>query len=174
MFAVNQLLLYVFYTSIINRQFFQMRYLPFLIVIIIFSCQMADNTQETNEDSTSNSLDSLTIDTIDSKPDESVELTTFSNERFKDVTAKPLGDNKFLIEGKAQIFEANFGWVIEDGHNELKQGNEMTDAGAPDWGNFSFTVEATKIRQNSTLLLILFESSAKDGSRQYQLPIFLY
>jgi hypothetical protein len=49
----------------------------------------------------------------------------------------------------------------------------MTDAGAPEWGRFSFTVEAVKKRANSTLHIILFESSAKDGSRQYELPILL-
>jgi hypothetical protein len=49
----------------------------------------------------------------------------------------------------------------------------MTDAGAPEWGNFEFTIDVTKKRGNSTLTLILFESSAKDGSRQYELPIAL-
>jgi hypothetical protein len=47
----------------------------------------------------------------------------------------------------------------------------MTDAGAPDWGKFNFVVDAKKDRENSTLHLILFESSAKDGSRQHQLMI---
>ena len=101
-------------------------------------------------------------------------LKKFSNERFKDVTVKPLGQNKFEISGKAQIFEANFGWVIEDGHNELKNGYEMTDAGAPEWGNFKFTVEAQKQRPNSTLHIVLYESSAKDGSRVHELPVPLY
>jgi hypothetical protein len=50
----------------------------------------------------------------------------------------------------------------------------MTDAGAPAWGNFSFTVDAPKKNANSTLHLILFELSSKDGSRQYELPILLY
>lgn len=99
---------------------------------------------------------------------------TFSNERFKDVTVKPLSQNKFEIQGKGQIFEANFGWVIEDGHNELKEGFEMTDAGAPEWGEFKFTVEAEKERPNSTLHIILFESSAKDGSRVHELMVPLY
>lgn len=98
----------------------------------------------------------------------------YTNERFKDVTVTRLNDTTFQIKGKGQIFEAAFSWVIEDGHNELKQGFEMTDAGAPEWGNFSFTVSAVKARPQSTLHLILFETSAKDGSRQYELPLFLY
>lgn len=98
----------------------------------------------------------------------------FSNERFKDVVVEKIGEHQFLIRGKGQIFEASFNWVIEDGHEELKSGYQMTDAGAPEWGNFSFTVDVQKKRANSTLFLILFESSAKDGSRQYELPVFLY
>ena len=96
------------------------------------------------------------------------------NERFKDVTVEKTGENTYTISGKGQIFEANFNWVIEDGHEELQKGYTMTDAGAPEWGNFSFSVTAPKKNPNSTLHIILFESSAKDGSRQYELPILLY
>ncbi|MGZ5286873.1 MAG: Gmad2 immunoglobulin-like domain-containing protein, partial [Flavisolibacter sp.] len=78
------------------------------------------------------------------------------------------------ITGEGQIFEASFGWVIEDGHKELSEGFATTDAGAPAWGKFSFEVKAEKERQNSTLHLVLFETSMKDGSRQYELPIRLY
>ena len=99
---------------------------------------------------------------------------TYSNERFKEVTVEKTGDHKFLINGKGQIFEGAFSWVVEDGHEELKKGFTMTDAGAPAWGNFSFTVDVPKKRANSTLHLILFESSPKDGSRQYELPVLLY
>ena len=63
---------------------------------------------------------------------------------------------------------------MEDGHEELKKGYQMTDAGAPEWGKFEFAITAQKKRTNSTLTLILFETSAKDGSRQHELPITLY
>ncbi len=107
-------------------------------------------------------------------PDTLIFSKVYVNERFKDVTVTKTGDHSFLIKGKAQIFEANFAWVIEDGHDELQKGHHMTDAGAPEWGNFSFTIDAPKKDPNSTLHLILFESSPKDGSRQYELPILLY
>jgi hypothetical protein len=51
----------------------------------------------------------------------------------------------------------------------LKTGFTTTDAGAPEWGNFDFTIDIEK-RESSTLTLILFEESAKDGSRNYELP----
>lgn len=97
----------------------------------------------------------------------------YSNFRFKDVRVEKSGEHRFTIRGKGQIFEATFGWVVEDGHNELLKGYAMIDAGPPEWGNFEFTVEVKKQRPNSTLMLILYESSAKDGSRQYELPVLL-
>ena len=103
--------------------------------------------------------------------DHTIEIGPMSNERFKDVMVKRLGPNKYEVNGKAQVFEAAFSWVVEDGHNELKTGHEMTDAGAPAWGNFKFAVDAEKKDEYSTLTLILFEVSAKDGSRQYELAI---
>jgi len=109
------------------------------------------------------------VKSIDSLPEK-----IYSNERFKEVKLRKTGDHKFIVKGKAQIFEAQFSWVVEDGHEELRKGFTMTDAGAPEWGNFSFTVDVSKKRTNSTLHLILFESSPKDGSRQYELPVPLY
>lgn len=98
---------------------------------------------------------------------------TYANKRFRNVTVEKIGENKYSIRGQGQIFEANFNWIVEDGHEELYKGYQMTDAGAPEWGNFSFTIDVIKKRAHSTLTLILFESSAKDGSRQYELSIVL-
>lgn len=98
----------------------------------------------------------------------------YDNARFREVTAKRTGENTFRITGEGQIFEANFSWIVEDGHDELLKGFEMTDAGAPDWGQIDFTITVQKKRENSTLTLILFESSAMDGSRQHELPVVLY
>jgi hypothetical protein len=96
----------------------------------------------------------------------------YSNQRFRKVIVEKIASDKFRIQGEAQIFESNFSWVIEDGHNELRKGYEMTDAGAPEWGKFDFTIDnVKKQRDNSTLLIFLFEISAKDGSRQYELPL---
>ncbi|HEY0040651.1 MAG TPA: Gmad2 immunoglobulin-like domain-containing protein [Flavisolibacter sp.] len=95
----------------------------------------------------------------------------YSNVRFKEVNVEKRGENKYRIRGKGQIFEARFGWVVEDGHNELAQGFEDTNAGAPEWGSFDFTVEVKKARTNSVLHLVLFETSAKDGSRVHECPV---
>lgn len=149
-----------------------------LSVMFIWSCSNKATTDQTND-----TIDTIAIDNTKTKPasgdtvykdPEGISPKVYSNERFKDVTVEKTGDNTFLIKGKGQIFEANFNWVIEDGHEELQKGYTMTGAGAPEWGNFSFTVTAPKKNPNSTLHLIIFESSPKDGSRQYELPILLY
>lgn len=98
----------------------------------------------------------------------------YSNQRFKEVTVERVAENKFRVRGKGQIFEASFNWTIEDGHDELMKGFQTTDAGAPEWGYFDFTIAVQKKRENSTLTLVLFELSAKDGSRQHDLPIVLF
>lgn len=166
-----------------------MRYLACLLFLAFAGCKNSSNEKTKNADSISSEKTEMpvsdtlkpdpeainvqpTVDSPKTKPPSSE--STYSNQRFKDVTVQKTGEHTFRIKGKGQIFEASFGWVVEDGHNELKQGFEMTDAGAPEWGKFNFTVDVKKQRENSTLTLILFETSAKDGSRQHQLPIKLY
>jgi hypothetical protein len=168
-----------------------MKYLPFLLMLIIGSCSppgkekvignldstSINSTTTVDDDSTSGKaiIDAIPpveqIDPADEKP--KLAPKVYANKRFRDVTVEKIAANKYRVKGKGQIFEAAFSWVVEDGHNELKQGHEMTDAGAPEWGNFNFVVEVAKQRPNSTLHLIIYETSAKDGSRQYLLPIKL-
>jgi hypothetical protein len=177
-----------------------MKYFTLIIGFLSFSCTSPEKQPSVSEgkDSAVNSdtemvvsspakRDSITmIDknevAVDTEPSTDKDVIyknpshekVYSNQRFKDVTIKQVGPHEFRIKGKGQIFEASFGWVIEDGHEELQQGYATTDAGAPEWGNFSFVVNAQKIRPNSTLHLVLYETSAKDGSRQYELPIPLF
>ena len=150
-----------------------MRFSYVFIIVCLLSCNR--NPKNIKTDSVSvpheNRIDSTPI--ANEKQMDSLPVASYSNERFKEVTVKKVAEHKYIIEGKGQLFEANFGWVVEDGHNELAKGFEMTDAGAPEWGKFKFEVEVEKQRPNSTLMLILFETSAKDGSRQHELPIVL-
>jgi hypothetical protein len=144
-----------------------MHKLYIFIAIITLGCN--SRVQETQ---TSDNTDTVVVEKP--APSSPASEKIYTNERFKDVVVQKTGEHTFLVTGKGQIFEASFSWVIEDGHDELLQGHQMTDAGAPAWGNFSFTLDIQKEQENSTLTLILFESSPKDGSRQYELPIVLY
>ena len=160
----------------------------FVWLFLVFACNPSATDQH-NGNIADGSADSTNVeapgqDTSLTNPDSNVnpkdthipgpdQPKRYANFRFKDVTVEKTGEHRFTIKGKGQIFEATFGWVVEDGHNELLKGFDMTDAGAPEWGNFTFSIEVKKQRPNSTLMLILYEESAKDGSRQYELPVLL-
>ena len=142
-------------------------------VILLVAC---NNNETKNTPIQTDTLKTTpeTSEAIKEKPEAIIPASkTYFNKRFRDVTVEKTGANKFRINGQGQIFEASFNWIVEDGHEELKKGFQTTDAGAPEWGKFEFTIDVQKKRENSTLTLILFESSAMDGSRQYELPIVL-
>lgn len=149
-----------------------MKYSFLLSFFLFVACNNKEQKKTTTEQETT-----ITIaDTLQVTKEVAQEATlpkTYANERFKDVYVEKIGQDSFMVRGQGQIFEANFGWVVEDGHNEIKKGFHMTDAGAPEWGKFEMPIHVKKNRSNSTLMLILFESSAKDGSRQHQLLIAL-
>lgn len=105
------------------------------------------------------------------KPDEEQTPASYSNDIFKDVTVKKTGTEAFEVKGKAQVFEGVVSYVVEDGHNELTKGSIQTSAGAPAFGDFTHTINVKKAEPNSTLTLILFETSMKDGSRRMELII---
>ncbi|HMK03461.1 MAG TPA: Gmad2 immunoglobulin-like domain-containing protein [Ferruginibacter sp.] len=145
------------------------------VIIIVGACNASEEKSTTTAIDTLATTSKKSVIEKDEEPKSILPpLKIYSNKRFKDVIVERIGRDSFRVRGQGQIFEANFNWIIEDGHEELKKGFQMTDAGAPEWGKFDFIIHAPKKRAQSTLTLILFESSAKDGSRQHELPIMLY
>lgn len=138
----------------------------------VFLTVIACTNKPATSDTTTTEKDTVAVDHT-AQPVDTVIAKVYANDRFKEVTVEKIGDSSWRIKGKAQIFEATFSWVVEDGHNELLKGFHQTDAGAPDWGNFDFTINLPIHDPIATLHLILFESSPKDGSRQYELPVLL-
>jgi hypothetical protein len=140
----------------------------FIILIVFASCkQKESNVAEINADTIKSNSTHFKKNMPDDIPD------TYSNERFRKVMVTKMEKDSFLVTGEGQIFESSFNWEVEDGHNILLKGYATTDAGAPDWGKLNFTVGVKKERPNSVLHLILYEASAKDGSRQHELLIKL-
>ncbi len=152
-----------------------MKLIYVFIAVNLLSCNenMNNNKKNNNSNSPVDIIDTARKGKDEKSNDSQLPVKSYSNERFKDVTVEKIGEHKFTIQGKGQIFEANLNWVVEDGHSELQKGFQMTDAGAPEWGEFKFSIEVQKQRASSTLTLILFESSPEDGSRQHELPIIL-
>lgn len=146
--------------------------IPAAILAFTFSsCSNEDPDRETEEIGVSKE-EIVKEPVVDPSPADTA--ITYENERFRNVQVRTVKEKTFRITGEAQVFEAAFSWTIEDGHNVIKEGHETTLAGAPEWGSFDFTVNAEKERENSTLLLVLYEGSPKDGSRQHELPVPLY
>src|SRR5688572_7429346 len=93
-----------------------------LALLAIASCNNSDQqtpvqtkTETANADSTGlpQKPDSSQLKNETEKEPEAASPKPNSNERFKNVTVKNLGDNKFLIEGQAQVFEASLSWIVE-------------------------------------------------------------
>jgi hypothetical protein len=134
--------------------------------ILFLSCKTETHKSTETSADTAVKQDTSSI----TKPVRQDSAKEFGNARFRKVTVGKISETQYRVRGEGQIFEASFNWVIEDGHNELKNGQQMTDAGAPEWGKFDFTIDAPET-MNTSLTLILYETSAKDGSRQYELVI---
>ena len=118
----------------------------FLILIILLSCgNRKEHPQTIDNPDVVRGTDTIGEKQHHEEAGSSLPPKAYSNERFREVTVRRAG-NRFTLSGKGQLFEAHFGWVVEDGHNELMNGFEMTDAGAPAWGNFEFSVEVQKQR----------------------------
>ena len=141
------------------------KWIILFLIILFVSCNKESKTIPKIKDQLPDK------DTVNTSLPDTIPEKKYSNARFREVTVQKIAANKFLVKGEAQIFEANFSWIVEDGHNELKSGFEQTDAGAPAWGKFDFTFEVSKSDKNTSLTLVLFETSAEDGSPQHQLPI---
>jgi hypothetical protein len=150
-----------------------MKWTILLSTLLLFACNKKETQRNTIVNDTLIIIPETTKVVKAEKPENLIPKQYF-NKRFKEVTIERIDENKFRVRGKGQIFEASFNWIIEDGHDELMKGFQMTDAGAPEWGDFDFTITVQKKRENSKLTLVLFESSAKDGSSQYELPIVLF
>lgn len=123
------------------------------------STEQPDQAGQTNEQPSENPTDSTE--------------QVYQNDIFQDVTVVKTGEDTYTVKGKARIFEAAVDYVVEDGHNELAKGSVQASKGAPDWGEFTIDLNVKKVKPNSTLILILFETSANDGSRQNELLIAL-
>lgn len=109
---------------------------------------------------------------VNAQTGEIVPNVAMENEAFRifsPISEEEIGPT-FTVEGEARVFEAAFSWVLEDGHNILAEGHEMTDAGAPEWGKFKFDVNFEYATQPH-MMLILYVSSANDGSPEHQLII---
>jgi hypothetical protein len=146
-----------------------MKYFPLILIMLTLACNNAKD-KDANGTPKTQKLD--TTDPIfDPHTHTGDTIDLYQNETFKDVLLKKTGETTYEVTGKARVFEATYNYLVKDGNEVVTDGHGMTDAGAPAFGNFSFTVNVKKKKATEALYLILFEASAKDGSMQHELPI---
>jgi len=151
-----------------------MKWICFFLLIGIAACTNDKNSATKDNTDTTPLVTVEELEKLEHHDQDTTPIELYSNETFKDVRVVNTGADTYTITGTARVFEAAFSWVVEDGHQEILEGHNMTDAGAPEWGKFNFTITASKKDADSILYLVLFEASAKDGSRQHELPIPLH
>lgn len=127
----------------------------------------APDKNQTPETPATNNGKSEPKDTPNNEPSYVLE-----NDAFKIITPAPNDeiDNEIVVRGLARVFEATIQYELEDGHYVLASGFTTASSGAPDWGEFEITINVDFI-SSSTATLILYEESAKDGSRLHELVI---
>lgn len=96
------------------------------------------------------------------------------SQAFRNVSVTGSRGN-YVVTGEARVFEATIQYEVEDGHFLLQQGFVTASEGAPGWGAFTIDIRIPEesLPANGTLMLILFEESAKDGSRLHETPVLL-
>jgi hypothetical protein len=93
-------------------------------------------------------------------------VSGIENSAFRNVTAT--GSNgKYIVKGEARVFEAAMSYAVSDGHYYLFEKHHYLNEGAPEWSAFTLNIEIPKEQWpvNGTLMVELYEYSAKDGSK---------
>ncbi|WP_280770847.1 Gmad2 immunoglobulin-like domain-containing protein [Salipaludibacillus daqingensis] len=113
--------------------------------------------------------DFLWIDEKDSRE------ITMKNDAFK--IYEPAADSEvkgeIVVRGLARVYEGTVSYEFEDGHYILDEGFTTASAGGPGWGEFEIVIELDDVVDYSGRV-ILFEESAKDGSKLHELIIPVY
>lgn len=79
-------------------------------------------------------------------------------------------ENTVVVRGLARVFEATVQYEFDDGHEILDKGFTTASEGAPGWGEFEIVIDLENAA-NGAGTVILYEESAKDGSRLHELQI---
>ncbi|MBU5594306.1 Gmad2 immunoglobulin-like domain-containing protein [Amphibacillus sp. MSJ-3] len=97
------------------------------------------------------------------------------NEAFRIFQPAPNSelDHEFTVIGQARVFEATIQYEFKDGDEIIDKGFVTASQGAPDWGDFEINFQFDELT-NPPATIIIYEESAKDGSRLYELSIPVY
>ena len=115
---------------------------------------------------TASEVNGQKIESNSLQADESFTIPEEGNTAFRNVQV--LGENgEYTVTGEVRVFEANFFYAVEDGHDYvIPETLQTASEGAPAWAPFEIkiSIPKDKIPTNGALILHLYERSAKDGS----------
>ena len=115
---------------------------------------------------TASEVNGQKIESNSLQADESFTIPEEGNTAFRKVQV--LGENgEYTVTGEVRVFEANFFYAVEDGHDYvIPETLQTASEGAPAWAPFEIkiSIPKDKIPTNGALILHLYERSAKDGS----------
>ncbi len=157
------------------------KYLLIIFILVLFitviGCSMSgqDNTNQSNASNLVDNNQNPATTNNDQKVDNN-QIQVVKNDAFiiEYPTPKSVIGKSFTIIGKAHgIFEGEFNYELEDGHKMLSKGNIMLEGmkSPADWTPFKHKVTLDENPTSPVGTLILFDISAKDGSRINELII---
>ncbi len=82
-------------------------------------------------------------------------------------------EERIVVSGLARVFEATVQYEVDAGNVILAEGFTTATEGGPGWGEFEIIIELEEL-VTGTAKIILYEESAKDGSRVNTLEIPIY
>lgn len=100
------------------------------------------------------------------------EEIVLENEAFQifEPAPKAKAKDQLIVRGLARVFEGTIQYKFEDNHSTLDEGYTTASLGAPEWGEFEIIIEVDKSAHHSARI-VLYEESAKDGSKMNELII---
>ncbi len=141
-----------------------------LIILIGIGCgqqkERSSNTEAADTIDTLAKTDNTVVEKKADTTNSGIQSLPQFNDRFKDVILTRLSADSARLTGKARIFEATLSYAIYDKGKKVYEGFHTTSAGAPEWGDFDFNIAIPGSAGHSGTYVLLFESSAKDGSPQ--------
>lgn len=78
--------------------------------------------------------------------------------------------NEIIVRGLARVFEGTIQYQFRDNHSILDEGYTTTSEGTEEWNEFEIIIKVDKSAHRSARI-ILYEESAKDGSKINELTI---
>lgn len=134
-----------------------------LLAITLLTACGNEVSQSTSGEKNEETIDH--VETVQEWTDEQEPLL-LENDAFRNISVTGQR-GEYTITGEARVWEATMHYAVSDGHVYFVEDFYTLPEGAPNWAPFSLNISIPEERLpvNGTVMLELFEISAKDGSQ---------